>query len=511
MPILLVFALIAACLPIDWLEPPCEPHREVALVLTSSAVSILLVMAFILRTWVVRSLRHHPSRRVEIANTYGRCRRILFFANITTVAACVLVFGWGWLVQQELRVPWNGTSEIAPFAEFAVPAPYFVILLGCWLIYYDAERALHRALHHSRPFTPRLTYVFHNLRQFSLMVLLPVGLIVLQYTLSRFAPEMTRTVVYRAATLAAVPFLLLFMPLLMKPLLGLKSMPHGPVRDRLEAQAKRLNFRCTDFLLWPTHGTVVNAMIAGLLPQVRYVVFTDRILEELPPDELDAVFGHEIGHAKHGHIWLYAAFLTLSLLMLGALVTFLLLQFEATLNQPENQKWMKKYGSWLALPPVGLVASYLFVVFGALSRRCERQADVFGCKAVSCDDPACIGHDETTVYPQGGHSLCPTGIRTFARALERVGDLNGVSMLLTSGGRTPGRFLRGVWAWIRAWQHSPMPRRVAYLLSLIEHPDMERRFQSRLFLLKCMLMLALVAAFVALGAAVGWKDLFEAL
>ena len=43
-----------------------------------------------------------------------------------------------------------------------------------------------------------------------------------------------------------------------------------------------------------------------------------RILEELPPDELDAVFGHEVGHAKHGHIWLYAAFLLLSTTVLVA-------------------------------------------------------------------------------------------------------------------------------------------------------------------------------------------------
>jgi len=513
MPILLVFALIAACLPIKWLEPLFGPHRDAVLIVTSSAVSVLLVIAFVLRTWVVHSLRRHPSRRVEIANIYSLCRRILFFVNITTVAACVLVFGWGWLVQHELVVLWHGEYEVAPFAEFAVPAPYFVILVGCWFIYYDAERALHHALHRGRRFTHRLTYVFHNLRQFSLMVLLPVSLIVMQQTLGRFAPEMTRTVVYRAGTLAAVPFLLLFMPLVMKPLLGLKSMPHGPVRDRLEALAKRLNFRCTDFLLWPTHGTAVNAMIAGLLPRVRYVVFTDRILEDLPPDELDAVFGHEIGHAKHGHIWLYAAFLILSLLMLGALVTFLLQQ----IHNAQSEEWVRfrnqleLLDTWLLLPPVVLVASYLFVVFGALSRRCERQADLFGCKAVSCGDSACTGHDETTIYPQGGHSLCPTGIRTFARALERVGDLNGVSMILASGGRTPGRFLRGLWAWIRAWQHSPMPRRVAYLLSLIEHPEREPRFQRRLFLFKCVLMLALAAALVALGDAIGWDKLFESL
>jgi STE24 endopeptidase len=511
MPILLVFGLIAACLPVEWPEPPCDPPVEVALSLTGGAIFFVLSVAFVLRTWVVRTLRRDPSRRVEVARVYGQWRRLLFFVNMGTAAACVLVFGWGWLMRYETQIPWEGGYKHAPFAELMVPLPYFVILIGTWLIYYDAERALHRALHFGRSFWPRYAYLLHNLRQFSLLVLLPVGLIVTQQSLGRFAPETTSSAIYRLATLAAVPVILVLMPLMMKPLLGLKSMPSGPVRDRLASLAKRLDFRCTDYLLWPTHGAAVNAMIAGLLPRVRYVVFTDRILEELPPEELDAVFGHEIGHAKHGHIWLYTAFLALSISVLGAFAMFL----DAQIRNAESPELVRirtelmELKTWLLLPPVAVLVCYLFVVFGALSRRCERQADVFGCKAVSCEDPNCTGHTEETVFPQGGNCLCPTGIRTFARALERVGDLNGISMVSAEKRWTPGQMIRGVWAWIRAWQHSPMPRRVAYLMSLIDHPDEERWFQWRLFFFKCMLMLALLVAFVALGQAVGWGELFE--
>jgi Zn-dependent protease with chaperone function len=344
------------------------------------------------------------------------------------------------------------------------------------------------------------------------MVMLPVGLLVTQQTLERFAPETTRTVAFRVASLGTVPFLLLFMPLLMKPLLGLKSMPDGPVRTRLEALAKRLNFRCADFLLWHTHGAAANAMIAGLLPRVRYVIFTDRILEEMPPDELDAVFGHEVGHAKHAHLWLYAAFLVLSFSVLGAMTLLLLQQIKDAQSQEwiEFGKQLDALGTWLMLPPLVLVASYLFVVFGALSRRCERQADLFGCKAVSCGDPNCTGHDETTVFPPGGKSLCPTGIRTFARALERVGDLHG-ALPQRGERRSLGQLLRDGWAWVRHWLHAPIPVRVAYLRGLIDRPADERRFQHRLFLFKCVLMLTLAAALVALGQAVGWKSLFESL
>ena len=114
MPILLVFVLIAACLPVKWPLPPFAPEPEAALALTVGAVVGVLAVAFALRTWVVRTLARDPVRRYEVARTYNKWRRLLFFVNVGAVAACVLWFGWGWLVQHELLVPWNGVEQLAP-------------------------------------------------------------------------------------------------------------------------------------------------------------------------------------------------------------------------------------------------------------------------------------------------------------------------------------------------------------------------------------------------------------
>lgn len=512
MPILLVFALIAACLPNRWHPPPVGPERAVALGLTGGAVALVLGVAFALRTWVVRTVRNDPFRRYEVARAYNKWRRVLFFVNLAAVAACIIL-GWGWLTQTELRVTWEGKSELVPFGELAVPLPYFLVLVGCWLIYYDAERALHRVLSlGDQPFWPRSAYLLHNVRQFALMVMLPIVLWVGQQALTRFAPQLTGDIAYRVGSLAIVPCLMLVMPLFLKPLLGLRTMPPGPVRERFEALAKRLEFRCTDFLLWHTHGAAANAFITGLLPRVRYVVFTDRILDDLPPDELDAVFGHEVGHARHAHIWLYTGFLALSLMVLAALVAFVdqAIGKGTSAEMVALQNLQKDLEAWIALPPVLLVAGYLFVVFGALSRRCERQADLFGCKAMSCGDPNCTGHDETTVYPTGGRCLCPTGIRTFARALDRVRDLNGLDSDAPAGSWI-GRVLRGALGWVRAWQHGPMSRRIAYLRGLAERPDDEPKFQRGLFAFKCALMLSLAAALAVMVQAVGWRELLDAM
>jgi STE24 endopeptidase len=150
---------------------------------------------------------------------------------------------------------------------------------------------------------------------------------------------------------------------------------------------------------------------------------------------------------------------------------------------------------------------YIVLVFGYLSRRCERQADVYACRAVSCADPGCAGHDEATVYPERAAGLCPTGIRTCARALNRVDDVNGGS----GGGPTRGGWLRGFFRWLRTWSHGPMPRRVEFVLGLIDDPRAERRFQRRVAALRWGLLLALAATLVGLGGAVGWRQLLEAM
>src|SRR5438094_1217376 len=173
MPILLVFALTAACLPVDWPAPLVGGGAETAAGLTAAAVGLPVTLALALRTWVVRTLRREPGRKVEVAQAYGRLRRLLFFGNVGLAAVCIVVFGWGWLAQESLVVDWNGKSPLAPFAELAVPLPYFAILCGAWLVYYDAERALHRTTvlgPVNRPFWSRGGYFLNHLRQFALMV-----------------------------------------------------------------------------------------------------------------------------------------------------------------------------------------------------------------------------------------------------------------------------------------------------------------------------------------------------
>ena len=491
MPILLVLLLSAACLPTEW-PNPLELSPPIAAVCTAAVVLVPLTLSFLLRTWVVRSLARDPSDRCEVGTFYDRARRMLFSLNLGLVAAAIAGLGWGPAVWDRFTLEWRGQTLLVPFGELAVVLPYFLIVFGNWLIYYDVEVALIRAARGDTAaprFWSRTGYFFHQLRQFALLIFIPLGLMLTHRTASRFVPELVQTNWYRALSLAGVPAFVFFAPLIIKPLLGLKSMPAGRTRSRIEALAKRLHFRYTDLLVWPTHGSTMNAMIVGLLPRVRYVIFTDAITEELPPEELDAVFGHEVGHARHGHIWYYAIFLMLSIAAIAGLFVLIGEQREVLM--------------------IAAAGAYLFVAFGFLSRRCERQADVFGCRAGSCSDPACTGHDEWTAFPERGAALCPTGIRTCAHALDRVHALN---LHGSDDAHTPlGTFLRGVFGWLRAWQHAPMPVRVRFLYSLVDNPACEARFQRRLFATRWGLALGLVAAVAVLAQWIGWRKLLDAM
>jgi STE24 endopeptidase len=239
---------------------------------------------------------------------------------------------------------------------------------------------------------------------------------------------------------------------------------------------------------------MANALVVGLLPWPRYVVFTDKLLEEFRPDEVEAVFGHEVGHVKHQHMLYYVVFFVLSMAALGMLINAYLpdlLQLAVGAEGADGTEGTGLGGYLKALPMAALLLGYFFVVFGFVSRRCERQADVFGCRSVSCARPDCTGHGPGDRLVPGGRGLCATGIHTFIRALEKVAIVNGIS-----------RDRPGV---RQSWRHSTIAHRVAFLERLLTDPGLERRFQRRMALVKWALVLVIGAVLGVLVRLNGWS------
>lgn len=263
-------------------------------------------------------------------------------------------------------------------------------------------------------------------------------------------------------------------------------LPPGPLRDRLEQMARRVGFRYTDILLWDTDGSVFNAVVTGAVPAYRYVLLSDALVDHLDEHEVAAVFGHEMGHIRHRHLASFGLFFLGSLAVM-ALIGQFVDAAGARLGVPATGQGTAELVKSVAV--LGVVGLYYWIAFGALSRRFERQADIFGCRAVSCGRDDC----EQTHYAvvrnaapgPDGPPICPVGIRICVNALETVADENGVPRDS------------------RSWRHGSIARRIAFLEGLRGHPQAERRFQRSVVRFRlgiALMLLAAVAAAFASGA-----------
>ncbi|MGL4553158.1 MAG: M48 family metallopeptidase [Gemmataceae bacterium] len=492
-----------------WGGPPWLPAA-----LTAGSLLVLAGNAAYLSRRTRRRLDADPASIDRHLNDYDRTRGWHGALLLTLFLVCLFLFGWGRFVRGEP----GQTTGLG--TELMLLAPFLLGQAVSFFFFYDADRAAHVASHRligGSPFTPgldagsvpvpsfggRWSYVGFQLRQKLALVLIPVLLLVVRQEATRLVPAWIARWHGMAYVMAFAGVVTVFvgLPLLIRFVLGLRPMRQGPLRERLEATAKRLRLPVNDLLVWDTRHGMANAMIIGVLPWLRYVVFTDRMLEEFTPEEIQGVFGHELGHVKHQHMLFYLVFLVVSMSVLTLVTdkyvfTGLKQAGKSLAAQYPDQlpadlaDWVGGESSLAIFPVVGLVVGYIFVVFGFLSRRCERQADVYGCRAVSCGARECAGHGPETVYSPDG-TLCATGIRSFARALQRVAQVNGIDP------DRPGFF--------QSWQHSTIGRRAGFLRLMTTDPEVEPAFQGWLAGTKWTLMAGLTAALVALVAQHGWE------
>lgn len=504
MPLLLLICLTLACLPIEWPAPYWGGELIDCAYVAVAHVGVMLVVSGLISRNVVRQLRRCPDKRHQISRTYGLRRLGFFFLNLSSLALLLLVGGWGWAIRE-----WFTHDQLyLPGAEVVLLSPYLLSLFGSWAMYYDAERALHQSAtgaRESSPYWSRLGYVLYVARFHVLLVFLPVALTISQMGVLRLFPDLMMHPVAKVSAFLAVIVFVVMMPSIVPVVLGLRRMPDGPIRSRLEASARRLGVRYRELYVWETRKSLATAMVVGLIPRFRYIVFSDLLLLLLTDEEIEGVFGHEAGHVKHRHLIYYVLFLFLSFAALGAVYRAIELEF--------GDSWLPR--DWSLALAVIATGAYLFVVFGLLSRRCERQADVFGCKALSCESSNCQGHDDSTILATGGQAICRTGIQAFARALDKVEDINGLGKQSATRRRGPIRWatsaLQLVSSWLGTWQHSTIDNRTRFLRDLAANPGLEPRFQRRITIWRWGIVLILLGVLAGTAAWQGWRALVEGI
>jgi uncharacterized protein (TIGR03067 family) len=476
--LLLVLALVS--MQKSWPRPPNWLENSLGSTgpLTATLACIMLVWTIgSLYAWFCsRAIRRDPSQARRRLKRF-HARQKIYFAMLTAAfLGCLYFLGWGQFSQS--RWIWPGQ-------QIVLLTPFLLGLVGSWARFYDPEKALHQVEAQSIdalrafetgdstpshvPFLSRKTYLGLQIRFNLLLIAPPLFLMLLRETFLWSLPGMAHSRMFEPAFFTVFLLMALVgMPWMLRIFLGLRPLPAGPLRERLEDTVRRLKFRFSAILLWNTRNSSANAMVTGILPWPRYIVLTDQLLRDLSPDEVEAVIGHEIGHVKHHHMFFYMMFLFASLVSLGMIWQFCEIFLRSKYALDLAQDWIPTLAPWLeknnldlitAFPPLLAVALYLFLVFGYLSRCCETQADIFGSRTVSNE--------------------------VFISALEKVAILNSIPR------EKPG--------WLSSWRHPTIANRVDFLRRMAEDPGMERRFQRRVGALKWSLVFVLTLVLVTLS------------
>jgi len=192
------------------------------------------------------------------------------------------------------------------------------------------------------------------------------------------------------ALIPLIAFGIFAAPLLVDPLFNKFSpLPQSQLRTRIEALAARAGIPDAPIYVEDksrqTHET--NAYVTGVGSSARIVIW-DTTLQRMPPDQVAAIVGHEMGHYVLKH--LYWGFL----MTVGGLLLVLPLaqRFAKGIVRRFGPRWridgLTDYAATPALLlTVSLFGFFLAPVVNGVSREIEHQADAYGLR-VTGNGPA---------------------------------------------------------------------------------------------------------------------------
>ncbi len=321
-----------------------------------SAVLYVVVFDLVQRVWSRRALRHVVEARQGLRPA-GRVSRFpLIFMQALGLFG-VQLLGWRRFIDQGL-----GLADVWFVEEALLILPWVLVYMSLLV----RQRTL-RALLANKALWPYPDYLIIHLRILVVPAIL-VGMNVVESRLADPSRSIGRwfqfypTAAY-GAFMAWTLLLVVFSPFLVRLAFPTRSMRPGPLRSRFEELAARAGFRFMDIRVCPTHGYIMNAAFVGVFGRLRYVVFTDAILERLSDDDLVGVFAHEMGHSQRRHI---------------PMNLILFMGFSLAMFAMSGGGWVTAEPSLMdAVVPLIAFPVFLFLVFSPVARSFETEADVY--------------------------------------------------------------------------------------------------------------------------------------
>lgn len=265
---------------------------------------------------------------------------------------------------------------------------------------------------------------------FDVLLILPEN----QWTSLLLYPENTPAslFIFFSFTASVLVLIMIFLPYFIQKMWLCEKIEDTELWLRLTKTCQKANFRCAGLRIWTVMNNFHTAAIIGIIPRFRYVMFTKRLLYEVPAECIDAILIHEIGHSYRKHL-LILPFILFGMFALPSL--FSLLFFDAfhqaltlmDITYP-SKLWTFLFPFTIFVPYVVIMALYFRLVFGFFSRMFERQADL---------------HSYVVGSPSEG----------MINALDQIGITTGNTHNNPS------------------WHHYSISERIGFLKKALEHPE----------------------------------------
>ena len=459
-------------------QPAYLPEPQTVPILLLPPVAFLLIIAlFGLVFW--RRICHHCAigddshalqRRTDL---YAR-----FYGPLIIVAYTVLVIFGHW---SELLATFVD-PEIWSLYRLLLIVPLIIAFCIRWTAGYLARRCQVNLANYrlglddlppaTRSLRDYAAYMGFYFRINILTLVVPFLLILLAHDIVFQFLGLPRTDFnFQIVLFAAIIAIYLGSPLLLR--FAWKTRRIGNIDDalsrRLRAVTDRARVRVSGIFRWDTANLAGNACITGFGLPWRYVFISDLLLENMLPPQIEAVYGHEVGHARHHHL---PVFLLAAIIIL--MVFLLLDQFIIHVSMAE---WLSTSLQLL------LIAAYWSLLLAVLSPFLERQSDLLGAASVHCpghhDSYACPTHKPAqlangSTEPTGGvtdlNHICPYQSWAFTSAMERLAELNGIPLHR------------------RNIRHFSLQRRIDYIRAMTGQPQAVAQFHFRMKLLKLLML-----------------------